>query len=120
MKELTTTLCAIWIIIHGAMAQSYDKQDFQTDIITNPSTSLRCYELNKQRKNKVWHKQNLKSLISRNDHLLNISKKDDDRDFYVKIVKTSVRLKYELELALQKIVNAEEALVKMGCPNLLQ
>jgi hypothetical protein len=120
MKIFLTTLCAIYLLTSNIGAQLYDREDFQTDIITNPSTSLRCYQLNKRRKNKIKHKQNLKSLISRNSLLLKITKEEDDRDFFLKIVKTNVRLKYELELALQKILNAEEALVKTGCPNLLQ
>mgnify|MGYP005643242647 CR=1 FL=1 len=120
MRNLTKTLCVILLSSQWAHSQEYERNDFQTDIITNPSTSLRCYELNKRRRNKVGHKHNLKSLISRNKRLLQITNEEDDKEFYLKLAKTDTRLKYELELALQKILNVEESLVRTGCPNLLQ
>ena len=120
MRHSITTLCAILLSLQMATSQEYNSRDFQADIITNPSTSLRCFELNKRRRDKVTHKHNLKSLISRNKRLLKISNEEENRDFYLKLEKTNTRLKYELELALQKILNAEEALVRTGCPNLLQ
>lgn len=113
------TLCA-FLVWNTAQGQSGQMLDFNESDITSPSTSLRCYELNKRRRQKITHKQNLKSLISRNNRLLKITKEDDDREFYQNLLRTQTRLKFELELALQKILNSEEALVKTGCPNLLQ
>ena len=116
---ISTALCAI-LFSFVAMAQINNQIDFQTDDINSPSTSLRCYELNKRRQDKIDHKQNLKSLISRNDRLLKVMNEEEDQKFYLKLLKNKTRLRFELELALQKILNAEEALVKTGCPNLLQ
>lgn len=93
--------------------------DFRSTLIEANVLSLRCNELNKRRRKKVHHKQRLQSLIARNMKVLRLVDIKDDPEFYNKMNKTGIRLRYEMELALQKILNAEEDLVRTGCPNLL-
>lgn len=105
----------------NAFAQQFleDQDDFQTTLIESNVLSLRCNELNKRRQQKVRHKQRLASLIARNQKILDLIDIKDDREFYNNMNETKIRLRYEMELSLQKILNAEEALVRTGCPNLL-
>ncbi len=114
-------LCTISLSSSSVYAQAKNAKTFQTNVINRPSNSLRCRELGKKRKQTTAHKQKLQSLISRNKRLIDIlnkKKNKDQNEIMPKLKKTAMKLKYELKLAVQKISNAEESLVKTGCPNL--
>ena len=121
MKLLTfLTISVLYIAAQSHAAQFIEEEDdFRQTMIEANVLSLRCNELNNRRQKKVQHKQRLQGLIARNMKVLQLIDIKEDPEFYNKMTKTGIRLRYEMELALQKIINSEEDLVRTGCPNLL-
>ncbi|TNF01319.1 MAG: hypothetical protein EP326_04630 [Deltaproteobacteria bacterium] len=121
MKLLTfLTISVLYIAAQSYAAQFIEEEDdFRQTMIEANVLSLRCNELNSRRQKKVQHKQRLQGLIARNMKVLQLIDIKEDPEFYNKMTKTGIRLRYEMELALQKIINSEEDLVRTGCPNLL-
>lgn len=123
--RLRTVLTFLTISVLYVAAQSFaaqfieEEDDFRQTLIEANVLSLRCNELNTRRQQKVQHKQRLQGLIARNMKVLRLIDIKEDPEFYNKMTKTGIRLRYEMELALQKIINAEEDLIRTGCPNLL-
>ena len=96
-----------------------EEDDFRQSLIETNVLSLRCNELNTRRQQKVQHKQRLQGLIARNMKVLRLINIKEEPEFYNKMTKTGIRLRYEMKLALQKIINSEEDIIRTGCPNLL-
>jgi hypothetical protein len=96
-----------------------EEDDFRQSLIETNVLSLRCNALNTRRQQKVQYKQRLQGLIARNMKVLRLINIKEEPEFYNKMTKTGIRLRYEMKLALQKIINSEEDIIRTGCPNLL-
>lgn len=87
------------------------------DLVTDPSVSLRCKELIKDRNAKVMTKQKMKDLLKRNEKMINKT------PTYKKTVLSKLKLSYQElrnEIYLINIVirNMEENIVRKGCPGI--
>lgn len=92
-------------------------QDSTGDLINDPSLSLRCKELIKQRNQKIIVKQKMKSLIKRNEKLMSRTPVNK------KTTMSKLRLSYQElrnEIYLINIVirSMEEDIVRKGCPGI--
>jgi hypothetical protein len=96
---------------------SANAQSSMADLITDPSVSLRCKELIKDRNSKVLTKQRMKDLLKRNEKMITKTPR------HKKTVLSKLRLAYQElrnEIYLINIVirNMEENIVRKGCPGI--
>ena len=96
-------------------------QDFPEVSISFENPSFIPFDSQQEIKNGYeWtNKQRLQGLIARNMKVLRLINIKEEPEFYNKMTKTGIRLRYEMKLALQKIINSEEDIIRTGCPNLL-
>lgn len=109
-RYLFSILLAIPIIVAFA-------GDYKRSVITDPSITRRCTSLTDKRVQKIDHKQNLQSLLSRNLKLQEFTpaqKKSIKR----KLKSNESHLRHELELTGLKINRLEEDIVRQGCPGI--
>lgn len=92
-------------------------KDYKTSVIMNPSISRRCQLADKERQEKLRHKQKIMELISRNQML--VKKTPPHKKSVLKKLKINFgRLRQELRLTLIKISRQEEDIVRKGCPGI--
>jgi hypothetical protein len=99
------------------MSQLVCAQSQISDIITDPSVTLRCKELIKERTAKVLIKQKMKDLLKRTEKMIAKTPR------HKKTVISKLRLTYQElrnEIYLINIVirNMEENIVRKGCPGI--
>jgi len=92
-------------------------QDYQTSVILDPSISKRCQALIEKRNDKVRHKQKLQALLKRNKRLQKHTP-ERKKSILAKLKRNGRELQHELHLALYRIDNMEENIVRQGCPGL--
>lgn len=92
-------------------------QSDMSDIITDPSLSIRCKELIKDRAAKIQIKQSMKDLQNRNEKMLAKTPKHK-RVVHSKLNLTYQELKNEIYLINIVIRNMEENIVRKGCPGI--
>lgn len=90
-------------------------RDYQNSVIQNPSISRRCQFADKERQEKLRHKQKLMELITRNQLL--VKKTPPHKVSVLEKLKANFnRLRHELRLTLVKLARMEEDIVRKGCP----
>jgi len=92
-------------------------KDYQTSVILDPSISKRCQSLIQKRNAKVQHKQKLQALIKRNKSLQKFTP-EKKKSVLEKLKRNHRDLKHEHHLAVYRIDNMEENIVRQGCPGL--
>ena len=85
------------------------------DIINDPSVSLLCKEMIKERNDKVVTKQKLKSLFKRNEKLVTKVPKNK-KSTRVRLDLSLNQIKNEIYLINMQISQMEENIVRQGCP----
>jgi hypothetical protein len=106
------------LLSHPTWAQNQGTigQDIN-DIINDPSVSLRCKEMIKERNDKVATKQKLKSLFKRNEKLVNKVPKNK-KTTRVRLDLSLNQIKNEIYLINMQIAEREENIVRQGCPGI--
>jgi len=107
MKLLLFTLFIL--VTNNAKSQSL--------IINDPSISLKCKALLKERQQSLSHKQKVRSLLERNRLALQDLSRER-RLWREKILINRTELKKKLRLILLKIENQEEQIIRKGCPGI--
>lgn len=109
-----TVLFGLLFFLLLPLAQS---QDYDSTVIMNPSISRRCKFADKERKDKLRHKQKLMELITRNRVL--VKKTPPHKQSVLRKLRANfARLRHELRLTLIKISRQEEDIVRKGCPGI--
>lgn len=107
----------LFALISCFQAAPVSAQSSMADLITDPSVSLRCKELIKDRNTKVLTKQRMKDLLKRNEKMITKTPR------HKKTVLSKLRLAYqelrnEIYLINVIIRNMEENIVRKGCPGI--
>ena len=108
---LIFTTVTTWAQNQGTIGQDIN------DIINDPSVSLRCKEMIKERNEKVATKQKLKSLFKRNEKLLNKVPKNK-KSTRIRLDLSLNQIKNEIYLINMQISEKEENIVRQGCPGI--
>ncbi len=92
-------------------------QEIITDIIEDPSVSIRCKEMIKVRNDKIHIKQKMSSLLKRTNNLMvKTPKKKKTSSLRLQLIKSDI--KNELLLTSMLIKSMEEEIVRRGCPGI--
>lgn len=117
MRIYEKTVFFALVIYFSLSSASTLANEFKSSAIMNPSISRRCQFADKERQDKLRHKQKLMELITRNQTL--VKKTPSHRQSVLRKLKANFnRLRQELRLTLIKISQMEENIVKKGCPGI--
>lgn len=93
------------------------ERDLSRSIITDPSISRRCDALIELRNQKLSYKQKIQALLKRCERLLKMSP-PEKKTLNKQLTQTRRHLEQELKLAVDKLQNQEEDIIKKGCPGI--
>jgi uncharacterized membrane protein len=106
---------SIMLILFFSLSAS--SQEIITDIIEDPSVSVRCKEMIKVRNDKIHIKQKMSSLLKRTNGLMTKTPKEKKTSsLRLQLIKSDI--KNELLLTSMLIKSMEEEIVRRGCPGI--
>lgn len=111
---MTRILFFILVFFSQVMAQ---ERDFSRSIITDPSISRRCDALIELRNQKLSYKQKIQALLKRCERLIKMAP-PEKLTLNKKLNQSRRHLEQELKLAVDKLQNQEEDIIRKGCPGI--
>lgn len=108
---------ALFITFFFAQLSFAVDRDYSRSIITDPSISRRCDALVEARNDKLSYKQRIQALLKRCERLLKMAP-PEKRTLVKKLSRTKGHLEQELQLAVDKLQNQEEDIIRKGCPGI--
>lgn len=97
-----------------------NQTNFDTNqIINDPTISLRCREILKERQDKITIRQRLKDLMKRADQTITSCERGKRITTKSQLELSLIKIKQEYRLISLKIKVIEENLVRQGCPGIL-
>jgi hypothetical protein len=112
MKSFITVI--VLALTWNVQAQS---DALMQDAITNPSLSIRCRELHRERGDKVKTQQRLNALLQRSQDVIKKTPKSKET-LHARLNSNQVRVRNELHLVNIQIETMEENIIRSGCPGI--
>lgn len=106
-----------FLLLFSAMALAQTSEDLIRDVIADPSVSLRCKELIKERNQKVRVKQQTQALIRRANKTRELAPVEK-RSIKRKLERSSIKLEQNLFYINKRIASMEDYIIRRGCPGM--
>src|SRR5690606_17797697 len=101
----------------GAQEQPRVENEFSINVITDPAISRRCQRLLQERNQKVSLRQQLSTLLARNQRLAKITP-PEKKSIMRELTANRLGISKELRLVNLRIQRYEEDIIRKGCPGI--